>query len=269
MLLPVQTSGSKPPLFFVHGRRGIAISVGSRFAGMLGPDQPFYVINANGMDGRQPIIEHVPKMVAAYLREIRGARAKGAVRIGGMCAGGLVAIEIARALQGEGRQTGPVILVDPPVIPIGYERRKDTVDVRPELVERLYREICSQYLERLRNPNDYDDLPFNPHNPNQLHFAAVVAMRTSVAFARYVPRPFSGAAELIISRDRALGVLHPQMPWSKLFPRSSVHVLPLPHMKLFWSGRETVARLMRSILEEEPGSERVVERRMAPAMFDS
>src|SRR5947208_10119340 len=118
MLVQLQTSGSKPPLFFVHGLRGIAFAVGSRFARMLGSDQPLYVVNANGMDGRQPTIDSVREMVLAYLQEIGEARLKG-FRVGGMCAGCFIAIEIARALQEEGRQTGPIILVDPPVIPVG------------------------------------------------------------------------------------------------------------------------------------------------------
>ena len=91
-------------------------SVGPQFARMLGPDQPVYGINANGLD-------RVSDMVVAYLQEIRQTRSEGRVRIGGMCAGCMVAIEVARKLQDEGRQTGPVILVDPPVLSVGYEKR--------------------------------------------------------------------------------------------------------------------------------------------------
>src|SRR5437868_11720931 len=91
MLVPLQTLGSKPPLFFVHGLRGITFAVGPRFAAMLGPEQPLYVINANGMNGQGPFIENVHEMVTTYLQEIREAQPAGLVRIGGMCAGGLVA----------------------------------------------------------------------------------------------------------------------------------------------------------------------------------
>jgi thioesterase domain-containing protein len=252
MLVPYQTSGGKPPLFFVHGLRGIMFAVGPRFARSLGPDQPVYVVNANGMDGREPVLEHVHEMVAAYLDEIRRARPRGPVRIGGMCEGGLVAIEIARGLQGEGRQTGPVMLVDPPVIPAGYEKRQNTIDVRPDLSGRLYLEVRSRYLEKTSDPGEYDSLPFDPHDPKQLHLATVVAMRTMVAFARYVPRPFSGGAEVIVSEDRAPGFLHPQMPWHKLLsgPRV-VHIVPGRHGEIFRARRKTVARLMKSMLDED------------------
>jgi thioesterase domain-containing protein len=270
MLVPVQTSGSKPPLFFVHGLRGFTFAVGSRFAAMLGPDQPLYVVNANGLDGRQPIIDYVHEMVVAYLQEIRQARSTGTVRIGGMCAGGMVAIEIARALQSEGRQTGPVILIDPPAIPhsartrfplcFGYEIRQNSIDIPPEVFVRFYREMRDNLLWRTSDPDAHDDLPFDPRDPQQLHLATMVGMRTTLAFLRYVPRPFSGSSKVVVSERRASRFVDPQMHWHKLLsgPRV-VHVLPRTHGDLLKAGRKTVARLMKSMLEEDPASEVLAE----------
>src|SRR5713101_3599310 len=138
MLMPIQSRGEKPPLFFIHGSGGIAFLVGPGFARALGSDQPVYVVQANGMDGRQPIIEDVREMVLAYIEQIERARPTGPLRIGGMCAGCFVATEIASSLQQKGRPTGPVILVDPPAVPPGYDRRPQTTDPRqPEIAERL------------------------------------------------------------------------------------------------------------------------------------
>src|SRR5262249_15269010 len=47
MLLTIQASGSKRPLFFVHGLHGV-MTLGSSLARALGPDQPIYAIHANG-----------------------------------------------------------------------------------------------------------------------------------------------------------------------------------------------------------------------------
>src|ERR1700674_5745363 len=121
MLMPVQTSGEKPPLFFVHGLRGI-MPLGPTFASVLGTEQPLYGVNAAGIDGRAPPIDNMAEMVRAYVEEIRAIQPSGAVRIGGMCEGTLAAVEIARALLHEGRQIGPVILADPPPRPPAYYR---------------------------------------------------------------------------------------------------------------------------------------------------
>jgi thioesterase domain-containing protein len=237
---------------------------------MLGLDQPLYVINANGMDGQQPTIDNVGEMVLAYLQEMDEAQPTGVLRVGGMCAGCFVAIEIARALQEKGRQTGPIILVDPPVIPIGYEQRRDTTDVKPELADRLYEEVRSRFIERLQDPDGYDDLPFDPQEPKQLDAAVAVAIRTMVAFARHVPHPFGGPAEVIISHDRSAAFLHPRMPWAKvLFGSRLVHVVPWSHREMFRSGRRSVARLIKSALEEEPVPETVLERRMPSALTNA
>src|SRR5437763_13596142 len=129
MLVPVQPSGTKTPLFFVHGVQGVMV-LGSSFASVLGPDQPLYIINANGMDGRQPVIDNVEDMIQTYVQEIEGARRTGPVRIAGMCSGCLIAIELARSLQQKGRQTGAVILADPPAVPYSFDRHVHAIDPR-------------------------------------------------------------------------------------------------------------------------------------------
>ena len=198
MLVPIQTSGTKPPLFFVHGLRGITFAVGPNFARALGPDQPVYVINANGMDGRQPVIDDAREMVAAYYDDIQRARPAGPLRIGAMCSGCLIAIELARRLQKDGRQTGPLILADPPPVPFGYDKRRNTVDfARPQMAERMYQEVRANMLEKASY--GYDALPFDPADPQQLHAATLAGIGSMVAFAKYVPTPFSGPTEMIMS----------------------------------------------------------------------
>lgn len=266
MLVPLQILGSKPPLFLVHGLRGITFSIGSRFAAMLGADQPFYLINANGLDGRQPILEYVHDMVVAYLQEIHQARPTGPIRIGGMCAGGFVAIEMARALRAEGRDTGPIILIDPPAIPIGYEKRHDTIDISPELENRFYQELRGRLLQKASDPDGYDDLPFDPSDSKQLHLATMIGARTTVAFARHIPRPFSGSAKVIVSKERARGFFHPHLPWHKLLPGPrAVHVTSYSHNTLFRAGRATLAGFIKSTLEEIPTSETPAEQLIQPA----
>jgi pimeloyl-ACP methyl ester carboxylesterase len=106
MLVPVQTSGDKPPLFFVHGLREI-MPLARAFATVLGPDQPFHALNASAADGREPPIEQM-------CESIRRVRPAGPLRIGGMREGTFAALGIARELLQQGRQIGPAILVNPP-----------------------------------------------------------------------------------------------------------------------------------------------------------
>jgi thioesterase domain-containing protein len=106
MLIAVQTSGNKPPLFLVHELRDI-VPLARALGVALGPDQPFYAIDANPATGREPPVH-------ACCEEIRRVRPSGPLRLGGMREGILPALGIARTLLQQRRQIGPLILIDPP-----------------------------------------------------------------------------------------------------------------------------------------------------------
>jgi thioesterase domain-containing protein len=225
--------------------------LGSAFARMLGPEQPLYAINANGVDGRQPPANDMRSMVMAYVEEIRRASPTGALRVGAMCTGCLAAIEIARELQREGRETGPVILADPPPVPPASNRNHKVNNVDPRAAHQLYQQAQRALLDHAARP--YNDMPFDAQDPKQLHAATLAGVSSLMTFSSHNPRPFPGPAALIISAERAPGFFHPQMPWHKLLPGPRiVHVLPWNHQELFRSGRETVARLLKFLLEQDP-----------------
>jgi len=251
MLIPVHTSGTKPPLFFVHGLNGL-MSLGSSFAVALGPEQPLYSIHANGIDGRQPVLHDVQAMVQAYTDEIQAARPTGPIRIGGMCTGCFIALEVASSMQQQGRPVGPVILVDPPPLPAGYHKRNSRVDPQhPKIAEQLYQQIRGTLLDHATVANN--DVPFDPNDPKQMHAATLAGVGVLVALFRHVSGPFSGPVELIISAERASGFFHPMMPWAKALagPRI-VHVVPWDHEQLFRAGRESICRLLKFILDQAP-----------------
>src|SRR5262249_45430225 len=106
MLFPVQTSGKKPPLFFVHGLREI-MPLGQTFAAGLGSDRPLYFLRAVAGEGGQ-----LP--IADMCTEIRRIRPSGPLRIIGLRQAALPALGLARGLLQQKVQIGPVVLVDPP-----------------------------------------------------------------------------------------------------------------------------------------------------------
>jgi|GEM_PF-1323866 len=255
MLVPIQTSGDKPPLFFVHGLHGV-MPLGRTLARVLGLEQPIYAIHANGIDGRAPAIDNLKGMVGAYVEEIREARPAGPLVIGGMGDGSLAAIEIAREMQNSGRQVGPVILADPPAAP-----GKQTIpsQIGPQIERQLHERVrrnLSAYASVAEN-----DLPFDSRDPQQLHLAVLAGVASMLASGRHIPSPFSGPAQLILCAKAAAGFFHPQMPWHKLLtgPRM-IHILPWDHIELFGAGREHVARGIKFLLGEAPTLETVSER---------
>src|ERR1039458_6388571 len=265
MLVAVQTSGTKPPLFFIHGLIGV-MTIGRFLGQSLGPDQPLYVINANGIDGRETVTGSFKDMALTYVEEILGAQPIGPLLMGGLCTCGLAAIEFARELQARGREVGPVILADPPTVPPGYIKQNKTIDPQNPLVaSQLYQRVRTRLLDHASK--SFIDLPFELNDQRQLHLATLAGVNSLVALSTHEPEIFPGAVATILSFERAAGFFHPQMHWVKLLPRKPmVHVLPWAHMEMFRSGRHDFVRVLKFVLEGAMNSGTRAERAAGPAV---
>jgi amino acid adenylation domain-containing protein len=142
----IQPKGSNPPFFCVHGGAGSTLFL-QQLANHLGPEQPFYGIEPEGLDGKPFQRTKVEEMAAYYLSEIRKVQPHGPHYLGGYCFGGLVAFEMARMLKEQGEP--PVLLalfsaalrfnhLVPPELPAG-----DVQKVKAPLSDRVARAIAS------------------------------------------------------------------------------------------------------------------------------
>jgi non-ribosomal peptide synthetase component E (peptide arylation enzyme)/thioesterase domain-containing protein len=110
-LVPIHAKGSKPPFFCVHGPGGQVISYRS-LAQHLGEDQPFYGLQAQGLDGKQTLHTTVKEMADHYAEEIRKVQPVGPYYLGGFCFGGQIAFEIARRLHEQGQNVALLALFE-------------------------------------------------------------------------------------------------------------------------------------------------------------
>jgi len=110
----MSSNGSEKPLIYFHGDPAGGSYV-KRFANILGPNQPVYVVAPHGLDS-----EHIPDsleaMAAECLPSIMEAQAEGPYRLCGYCIGGLVAFEVARLLIAAGESVELVAMIDPPTV---------------------------------------------------------------------------------------------------------------------------------------------------------
>ncbi len=110
-LVPIQPSGSKPAFFCVHAHGGNVLNFYD-LARRLGPDQPFFGLQAQGLDGSQPKHTSIEEMAAHYIKEIRGVQPVGPYLLGGYCFGGKVAFEMAQQLHAQAEDVALVALID-------------------------------------------------------------------------------------------------------------------------------------------------------------
>ncbi len=78
----------------------------------LGADQPFYGLQARGIDGREPPRARIEDMAADYVSAIRAVQPSGPYHIGGWSFGGIVAFEVAQQLRQTGEEVAHLALID-------------------------------------------------------------------------------------------------------------------------------------------------------------
>lgn len=110
-LVAIQPTGSRPPFFCVHGAGGTVLSY-RELSEHLGPNQPFYAFQAQGLDGVSPPLAKVEEMAAVYVREMRKVQPRGPYFLGGYCMGGTVAYEMAQQFVASGETVALLALFD-------------------------------------------------------------------------------------------------------------------------------------------------------------
>ncbi len=126
-LLPVQTSGSKRPFFFLHGQWEGGAFYCLELARALGPDQPFYLLEPYKFDGLA-VPPSIEEMAAAHLQAMRRVQPEGPYHFGGWCNGGLIAYEMARQLSAQGETVDLLVLMDADAPAFRFKQERHLID---------------------------------------------------------------------------------------------------------------------------------------------
>lgn len=102
---------ARRPLFCVHGAGGNVLNF-KIISDRLGPEQAFYGLQAQGVDGRLPPLASIEEMAAQYVQAIRSVDPTGPYRLAGYSAGGLIAFEMAQQLEKAGAQVALLAMFD-------------------------------------------------------------------------------------------------------------------------------------------------------------
>jgi len=207
-LIPLQAEGSKPPFFFVHGLGGTVLRY-HELAVHMAPDQPFYGIQAPGLDGKQTRLKSVDSLAAHYLGQVRGVQPEGPYFLGGYSFGGLVALEMARSLLAQGYQVALLAMVDTyPGVPKSTGSLLDRFfGLTPKQKLAYTKKRLKRYGKGIKRRIDLLSMPLPL---KQVREACAVAER------RYVPQVYPGKIVLFRASEKALrGLDDAQGGWSQ------------------------------------------------------
>ncbi|MDH3242747.1 MAG: non-ribosomal peptide synthetase, partial [Alphaproteobacteria bacterium] len=110
-LVPIQPEGDRLPFFCIHDRNGEVLNY-RQLARQMGDGQPFYGIQARGLDGEDPPFANIEDMAEYYIKEIKKVQPLGPYFLGGYSMGGHVALVMSQRLRAAGEEVAFLALLD-------------------------------------------------------------------------------------------------------------------------------------------------------------
>ena len=269
-MVGIQTSGSRPPLFFVHPVGGTVFCY-LELSKYLGKDQPLYGLQAPGIYGEQEPLSRVEDLATHYLNAVRSVQPRGPYHLGGWSMGGVVAFEMARQLRKQGEEVAVLVMIDSALpqyvarlgdsveeekllsaflYDLGAQSGKDLPDLSGQLQELSAEEQLAYLLEQAESN---DILPPQAQLESLLNvFKSNLRALTSYAPARYDGRlQLFRAAEGGADSDAA-------MAWDSFAEEVVTYSVPGNHYTLMTNTNvRALAALLKTHLDQGVGESRV------------
>lgn len=122
-VVPLQTSGSRTPVFLLHPGVG-EVLVFINFANFFANERPVYALRARGFSPGEEFFGSFDELISTYVEAIRSRQAHGPYFLAGYSYGGPVSLPIAQRLEASGEEVHLLVIDAPPVI----EHPRGTVD---------------------------------------------------------------------------------------------------------------------------------------------
>lgn len=183
-LVPLQRSGSRPPLYFIHTTPGDILGYGN-LVYRLGTDQPCYGFQSIGLKSSELSHTSIQQMAEYYVDLLRKFQPHGPYYLSGWCYGGVVAVEMARLLIEAGEKIGLLALLE-------------TVGMPPALSNFKY------YLHRIRCSAKMSPARLGTYLREKVKYARDAKMANRMRFKQVDP---NGNLKPELERDPRLAQL--------------------------------------------------------------
>jgi thioesterase domain-containing protein/acyl carrier protein len=254
-LVPIQPQGSKPPLFCVHALGGNVLDY-FLLAQHLGPEQPFYGLQAVGLDGQQAPLRRVEDMASHYVQEILTLQPVGPYFLSGYSFGAMIAFEMAQQLSAQGHEIGLLAFLDgsSPLLP---KTRPSAVRSLGIHLANLWQLTPAEQLTYIKGRLEYRQHQASLREAliNQWSNNGVISQHlvdlldgNLQAMDDYVGKTYPGNALLLRSRIQEMdSALVPDLSWSPLIAGNlDIKTIPGAHFSLM---KEPNVRVVAELLK--------------------
>jgi len=237
--------------FYCHGDYMFGGRYAYKLAGLLGDDHAFYLLNNYDLYGRRtpPSIEELAR---GYMPAVLAAQPAGAIRLGGHCNGGLMAIELARQLSVIGREVDLLVLIEPISLNArpGFRFAARVLVALPAHARaaimfylwRTFRWTCER-------------LGFNSPSEDDPATWARESRETRKTYQRlmanYTPPGLEAPIVCLTAKGSSRAVEFDWKPWRRLSPAVTTEIIPGTHISCLTTHVGALAVSLRKALAEK------------------
>lgn len=138
-LVPIKPSGSKMPIYIVHGA-GLNVLLFNALAMNMDAEQPVYGLQARGLNGVDEPLDVMEDIAANYITEIVAQNPEGPYALAGYSLGGTIAYEMARQMKAMGKDVKLLAVFDT------YAKQTDQYDPYIKRVVNRISLVLMQFL---------------------------------------------------------------------------------------------------------------------------
>lgn len=222
-----------------------------RLSNFLGDDQPFYGLQAPGVDGiRQPLIT-VDAMAREYVDAIRQVQPQGPYYLAGWSAGGVIAYDIAQKLLAAGQQVAHLGIIDSGVLYTMGILKAISTDSGPGIFELMGREPSQNVAEFRRRSSAAKIIPDEANDEMAIRIMQLFENNVR-AICYYSPKTYPGRLDLYQAAEQLVpSRRQPSSEWKQLCEETRVHIVPGNHLTVVHEPnvQELAAELKRTMLQ--------------------
>jgi amino acid adenylation domain-containing protein len=232
-VIPIQRTGSKPPLFCIGPLNG-EVLLFRNLALELGPDQPMFGLQPFGLNRAASALVPVEDTASHYIEQIK-AMDVGRYSLLGYSFGGLVAVEMARQLSAGGGFVPSVVLID-----ADYPAGCKAAETLPERLHRYRHHLKILFFgpDRFAHISDRLKVRFvrTAYRTAAVVDTPVPSLSTSIidrqriAADNYRARPYDGRVYLFKAESELpFFAGGPELGWKGILSDLVIYVVPGDH----------------------------------------
>lgn len=270
-LIPIKSTGSKPPIYIVHGA-GLHVMLFNVLGNFMDKEQPVFALQAKGLNGESEPLDRMEDIAAHYVSEILKHNPCGPYAVAGYSFGGLIAFEMAKQLQAQGKEIALLGLFDTIVQPyitknmdtrnftekFGDRFKKATWDIgnfiknpRPNYEYRAYN--LKKRIERWKYKKNENKQAANP----EVDALGKVDRANGKAYENYKITPYDGTIHLFRAKEKRFYLKDFEfLGWSPYAKKIVVNEVGGDHIKLFdGKNGEDFAKILQRCLDKRFGKD--------------